>query len=147
MEDENMSKQDIHNYEDIRYIPYKKSTRHPHMTQKDRAAQFAPFAALTGHKEAVLEKQRITEDKRVLDENKKAILDEQIKKISLFIKQQPVVKITYFVYDTRKQGGNYITKEHALKKIDIYNKMVIFSDGCKIAFDDIYEIEMVEIDE
>ena len=64
----------IHDYSDIINLPYKKSKKYKHMSQKDRAAQFAPFAALTGHKQLIQETQRLTEDKKELDENKKSIL-------------------------------------------------------------------------
>ena len=68
----------IHDYSDIINLPYKKSKKYKHMSQKDRAAQFAPFAALTGHKQLIQETQRLTEDKKELDENKKSILNQKL---------------------------------------------------------------------
>lgn len=68
----------IHDYGDIINLPYKKSKKYKHMSQKDRAAQFAPFAALTGHKQLIQETQRLTEDKKELDENKKKCFKSKI---------------------------------------------------------------------
>ena len=96
----------IHDYSDIINLPYKKSKRYKHMSQKNRAAQFAPFAALTGHKQLIQETQRLTEDKKELDENKKSILNQ---KLLYFIETKEKIKITYFKKDQKKSGGDYLT--------------------------------------
>ena len=81
----------IHDYSDIINRPYKKSKKYKHMSQKDRAAQFAPFAALIGHKQLIQETQRLTEDKKELDENKKSVLNQ---KLLYFIETKEKIKIT-----------------------------------------------------
>lgn len=129
-------------YQDIIDLPYQKSTRHPYMARIDRAAQFAPFAALTGHKEAIKETARITEEKRILDENKKFILNNNLQTIISKIDQQPLIKVVYFQEDKTKQGGQYLTIINQIKKVDEYNRVIILVDSSKIKIDDIYEIEL-----
>lgn len=129
-------------YQDIIDLPYQKSTRHPHMARIDRAAQFAPFAALTGHKEAIKETARITEEKRILDENKKFILNNNLQAIISKINQQPLIKVVYFQEDKTKQGGKYLTIIDQIKKVDEYNRVIILVNSSRIRIDDIYEIEL-----
>ena len=128
----------IHDYGDIINLPYKKSKKYKHMSQKDRAAQFAPFAALTGHKQLIHETQRITEEKREIDENKQQILNQ---KLNYFIETKEKVKITYFKKDENKEGGAYLNICSKIKKIDEYKKTVEFTDGKEIFIDDIISIE------
>lgn len=129
-------------YQDIIDLPYQKSTRHPHMARIDRAAQFAPFAALTGHKEVIKETARITEEKRILDDNKKFILNNNLKAIISKIDQQPLIKVVYFQEDKTKQGGQYLTIINQIKKVDEYNRVIILVNSSRIKIDDIYEIEL-----
>lgn len=129
-------------YQDIIDLPYQKSTRHPHMARIDRAAQFAPFAALTGHKEAIKETARITEEKRILDDNKKFILNNNLKAIISKIDQQPLIKVVYFQEDKTKQGGQYLTIINQIKNVDEYNRVIILVNSSRIRIDDIYEIEL-----
>lgn len=135
-------KNDMQKYEDILYMPHPTSVNHPRMSMMDRAAQFAPFAALTGHKEAVNETARVTEEKRILDENKKAFLDEQLQMILEHIKERPQIKVTYFIPDEVKEGGCYETIEKCIRRIDEVERILQFVDGVKIRIEDIYEIEM-----
>ena len=128
----------IHDYSDIINLPYKKSKKYKHMSQKDRAAQFAPFAALTGHKQLIHETQRITEEKREIDENKQQILNQ---KLNYFIETKEKVKITYFKKDARKAGGDYLTTIQRIKKIDSIYKTITLQNGQIIKMEDIYEIE------
>ena len=132
----------IHFYDDIIDLPHPVSKSHPQMSQRDRAAQFAPFAALTGHKEAVHETARLTEEKRILDDNKKAILDEHLQAILQRISERPVLRVTYFVADAMKEGGSYLTECKAVRRIDEVARVLQFLDGSKIYIDDIYEIEL-----
>ena len=108
------------------------------MSQKDRAAQFAPFAALTGHKQLIQETQRLTEDKKELDENKKSILNQ---KLLYFIETKEKIKITYFKKDQKKSGGNYLTTIQRIKKIDSIYQTITLQNGQIIKMEDIYEIE------
>ena len=116
----------IHDYSDIINLPYKKSKKYKHMSQKDRAAQFAPFAALTGHKQLIQETQRLTEDKKELDENKKSVLNQ---------------KLLYFKKNQKKSGGDYLTTIQRIKKIDSIYKTITLQNGQIIKMEDIYEIE------
>ena len=121
----------IHDYSDIINLPYKKSKKYKHMSQKDRAAQFAPFAALTGHKQLIQETQRLTEDKKELDENKKSILNQ---KLLYFIETKEKIKITYFKKDQK-------TTIQRIKKIDSIYQTITLQNGQIIKMEDIYEIE------
>ena len=132
---------DIHNYDDIIDIERPKSMR-PKMSLKDRGAQFAPFAALTGHKEAVIEKARVVDSKKILDEDKKTLLDNALAKIVSDIKNHPQVIITYYQEDNNKDGGSYLTTTGNVKKIDEYYHQIVFDDKTKVNIDDIYEIEI-----
>lgn len=133
----------IHDYQDIIHLPYQKSKRHRPMARLDRAAQFAPFSALPGHKEAIEETARTTELKRILDENKKTLLNQALQEILFTISTHPVVKLTYFIKDPSKDGGSYNTMINSIKKIDEYQRTLIFMDKTKIRIDDIYEIELL----
>lgn len=131
----------IHDYSDIISVPYRKSKKYKRMSQKDRAAQFAPFAALTGHKQLIQETQRITEEKREIDENKQQILNQ---KLNYFIETKEKIKITYFKKDSRKAGGSYLTMIQSIKKIDMNNKTIMLQNKQIIKISDIYEIEAID---
>src|ERR1035437_4752031 len=94
-------------YDDIIHLPHHISTTHPHMSAYDRAAQFAPFAALTGHDAAIAETARLTERRVELDEYSKADLNQRLCIIQDRMDEQPEVSITYFQPDQRKTGGAY----------------------------------------
>lgn len=128
-------------YEDIVDLPHHVSRKHPQPTMADRAARFAPFAAITGYEEMVLEEARITDDRIELDENSKAALNEKLNMILEFIDEQPEVSITYFEPDMRKAGGAYITVIGTVKRIDEYEHLVIMTDGKKIRIEDIFALE------
>lgn len=138
-----MNQQNIHSYDDIIDLPRPISKKHPQMPVRDRAAQFAPFAALTGHKEAISETERLTDRKKILDENRNMLNNERLQEILLHIKEQPKIRVTYFKSDERKEGGAYLTLIMNLKRIDDYNRRLIFSDQSWIPLDDIYEIELL----
>lgn len=128
-------------YEDIVDLPHRVSKKHPQPTMADRAARFAPFAAITGYEEMVLEEARITDDRIELDENSKAALNEKLNMILEFIDEQPEVSITCFEPDKRKAGGAYVTVTGTVKRIDEYEHLVIMTDGKKINIDDIYNLQ------
>ena len=135
-----MKKSDIHNYNDIinRKPPIKK---HPAMDRVKRAAQFAPFAALTGYQEIITESGKYVEDKRILDENKKEQLDQKLKQLIKIIDRKPQVKITHFVQDQSKLGGTYITSIYTLVKVDENEHILHFDEGNIIAMSDVFEME------
>ena len=128
-------------YEDIVDLPHHVSKKHPQPTMADRAARFAPFAAITGYEEMVLEEARVTDDRIEMDESSKAALNEKLNMILEFIDEQPEVSITYFEPDKRKAGGAYITVTGTVKRIDEYEHLVIMTDGKKINIDDIYNLQ------
>ena len=132
---------DIHNYDDSINIARHISSKHPQMKIIDRAAQFAPFAALTGHKESINEASRITDSKKELDENQKEILNNKLNYILLNLDKLLEIKITYFQADLKKSGGKYVTVLASIKKIDEYNKVLVLNNGKKIKIDDLYWLE------
>ena len=128
-------------YEDIVDLPHHVSGKHPQPTMADRAARFAPFAAITGYEEMVLEEARVTDDRIEMDESSKAALNEKLNMILEFIDEQPEVSITYFEPDKRKAGGAYVTVTGTVKRIDEYEHLVIMTDGKKINIDEIYNLQ------
>lgn len=127
-------------YDDIIELSYKKSLRHTPMSLHDRAAQFSPFAALTGYDEAVAEVSRLTEEKRKLSDDEQAYINEQLKLLAQSVGVQPQVDMIYFKKDTKKQGGQYCSYSGAINKIGKYEGLIITEQGEKIAFDDILKI-------
>lgn len=138
------NKNNIHDYSDIINQPHHVSKVHPTMTMYERAAQFAPFAALTGHKDAIKETERLTTNKKILDENQIEIINQKLQLIITNIQLQPEIKIVYFQKDLRKVGGKYIEKNGKVKKIDEYTKKMILVDGTRINIEDIYAIEIIK---
>ena len=128
------------NYGDIINLPHYESKTHPRMSMHQRAAQFSPFAAVTGHDAAVKETERLTDKQIDLDERQKVELDEKLRIISEHLGQNPEVKITYFEPDQKKDGGAYITVSGFIKKIDVYEKKIVLQDGQKIEINQIYDI-------
>lgn len=129
------------NYDDIINLPHHVSAVRPRMSAIDRAAQFSPFAALTGHGAAISETARLTEARPELDETKKEELDAKLQVIRECLSMQPEISITYFVPDTRKEGGSYLCATGTVKKLDDTGHEVIMADGMSIPMDAIYEIE------
>lgn len=126
-------------YDDIINLPYKKTTKHPHMSLSDRAAQFSPFAALTGHKEAINETARLTDEKIDPDEY---IQEEINRKLRQAIKENLSVKITYFLPDKFKSGGKYVTCVGKINKYIEYENMLVTDSGTSVPLDDIFNIEI-----
>ncbi len=111
------------------------------MSLHDRAAQFSPFAALTGHKAAINETARLTDEKQILSEDVIAKLNEQLNLIKENISTNPIVTITYFVPDDRKSGGAYISNTGVVKKINEYNHTVVLTDKTVIPIEQISEMQ------
>jgi hypothetical protein len=128
-------------YDKIINLPHHVSSTRPHMSMIDRAAQFSPFAALTGYDAAVRETARLTEQKIELDEYEKAALDQRILLLQEHLKELPEVTITHFVPDERKDGGKYVSITEAVKKIDTYEKQIVLVDKSKIPIENILSIE------
>lgn len=130
-----------HKYDDIINLPHHVSKKHPQMSLHDRAAQFSPFAALTGHKAAINEAARLTDKKQILSEDVIAKLNEQLNLIKENIGTNQTVTITYFVPDDKKSGGAYISHIGVVKKIDEYNHTVIMTDKTVIPIEQISEMQ------
>ena len=128
------------NYADIINMPHHVSSRHTPMSLLNRAAQFAPFAALTGYDEAVRETARYTDDEAELDEARLEILNERLRVLQSMQTEQPVVTVTFFQSDERKSGGAYVAATGSVKKIDDYERTVTLTDGSIIPIDRIVEI-------
>lgn len=111
------------------------------MTTIDRAAQFAPFAALTGHDAAVRETARRTDNKVALSEDVQASLSHRLQLIAERINEYPDIAITYFQPDTKKQGGAYRVVTGKVKKMDGFERVIVMVDGQKVPIDDILSIE------
>lgn len=131
-------------YADIINLPHHISKKHPQMSMEARAAQFAPFSALTGYDDAVQETARFTEGRIEIDEGLKEELDIQLQLIKNKILTYPEVTFIYFIPDNRKQGGKYTHVTGKVKKIDEYRKKIILVDGMEIAIPEIIEINEKE---
>ena len=130
-----------HKYDDIINLQHYNSPTRPRMSRMNRAAQFSPFAALTGYDAAVAETARLTDMKRELTEDERIILSEQLQILSESAYDHPVVKITYFKPDNRKDGGSYEIISGAIRRIDKAEMKVVFTDGTRIDISEIYKIE------
>lgn len=128
-------------YDDIIDLPHKKSATRPQLTMAHRAAQFSPFAALTGHGDAIKETARLTEKKIDLQQDCKERLNERLQLIREQLNAESEVTITYFLADDKKDGGMYVEAIGIVKKIDGYAKTVLLHDGTRIPMDDIVDIE------
>lgn len=128
-------------YDDIIHLPHHVSATHPHMPVIDRAAQFSPFAALTGYDAAIKETARLTDEKVELDEYMKDVLNDRLQIIADRLKEHPEIAITYFQPDVKKNGGAYVTVSGRAKKIDEYKRVVVMSDGTVVPIDEIINIE------
>ena len=132
-------------YEDMLELSHPVSKIHPQMPRRDRAAQFAPFAALTGYEEAVREAARFTEEKMILDEHSKEQLDWKLRCLQEKVKEKPTITATYFLEDEEKKGGKYVTVTGILKKIDGYTHQFVLESGEEIPVEDIVSLEFENI--
>lgn len=123
------------------YTMDRPKSKYPKMSMSDRAAQFAPFAALTGHKEAVIEQGRITQEKRILSNEEKLEINEKIIEL---MNLKSKCRITYFEKDKTKSGGQYLKMVLSFKRIDEFNKILCFKENIQIQIDDIVDIEILE---
>lgn len=122
--------------------PYKGSQRPGKMTLYARAAQFSPFAALTGYDELLAESSRLTEDRREISEDRAEHINECLHIIAESYPQRIGARITYFVPDNNKRGGAYETAEGLVRQIDESEMTVVFDDGRAVPINDIFDIEL-----
>ncbi len=127
-------------YSDIINLPYRKSKKHPPMPVHDRAAQFAPFAALTGYDEAIDETARLTDKKLELSEEQIRMLNEKMHWLEENLGSRPMVTVYFFVPDSKKAGGSYMTVHGNVRRIDHTERKLIFTDDYKVNIDDIYTL-------
>lgn len=127
------------NYDDIINLN-RPISKHSHLSMESRAAQFAPFAALVGYDNAIKETARLTEERIVLDEEKKEILNNKLNYINEHIDDMNEITIVYFVKDNTKVGGKYLEKTSVVKKIDLVNQNIKFIDNSIILMKDIIDI-------
>lgn len=130
-----------HEYEDLLHLPHHVSSTHPQMSRMERAAQFAPFAALTGYDEAVRETARQTQPRIELDEYEQDELDHRL---SQALETHSMVRVTYFVPDCRKNGGSYASVTGIIRKIDTLNQFLILADGTYLPLMDVLQITPTE---
>lgn len=128
-------------YDDIIHLSRPVSLKRMPMPMLDRAAQFSPFAALTGYEATIREAGRLTEKNAELTESAKGELDEKLRMIQERIRTQPEVTVTCFREDARKTGGAYVCVTGRVKKIDPYEHILILTDGTAIPISDIYGLE------
>ena len=128
-------------YDDIIHLLHHISDKHSHMPIADRAAQFAPFQALTGYGAAIEETARLTENWIDQDEDVKIDLDRKLRIVVEHLADRPEITIAYFQPDGRKAGGTYTTVTGCIKKVDTFERVVVMKDGTKILIDRIFDID------
>ena len=132
-------------YDDMIYIPHHISPTKPQMSMADRAAQFSPFAALTGHDAAIRETARLTDKKIEMSEDTLNALNRKFQILTGYIHDRSEVSITYFRPDERKAGGSYVTACGVIKKIDTVHRVIYMMDGTLIPADDVSDIRFQAI--
>ena len=128
-------------YDEILSLPHHVSKTRPQMPMSDRAAQFAPFAALTGYDAAIKETGRLTDEKIEMDEEALNILNMKFQILVDSLDDEPEVTFTYFKPDERKAGGAYIEVTGTVKKVDDFERLIVMQNGTKMPMDDIQNIE------
>lgn len=129
-------------YDDIINLEHPVSKKHPQMSIEARAAQFAPFAALTGYSDEIKETARLTDKKIELSEDEKSILDSKLLQLKSKIKFKPFALFTYFVADEKKDGGKYVDVKSRVLRIDDYKHCIILENKQEIPINDIIYIEL-----
>ena len=130
------------NYDDIMDLPHHVSATRPQMSMMDRAAQFSPFAALTGYDAAIKETGRLTDEKIELGEEALNILNMKFQILVDSLDDEPEVTFTYFKPDERKAGGAYLTASGVVKKIDDFERLIVMRNGTKIPMDDVLDFDI-----
>lgn len=129
------------NYDDIIDLPHHVSATRPQMSMMDRAAQFSPFAALTGYDAAIEETGRLTDEKIEMDAEALNVLNMKFQILIDRLAEEPEVTFIYFKPDERKDGGAYIDVTGIVKKVDKFERLIVMQSGTKIPMDDVLEIE------
>lgn len=122
----------MENYDDIINLPHHVSKNHPRMSMYQRAAQFAPFAALVGHDALIAETARLTDAEIDMGEEAIHLLNQKMNYLKEKLKEHPSVTITYFLPDLKKSGGEYLTTTGIIKTIDDFEHTIVMENGTKI---------------
>lgn len=136
----------MNEYDDIINLPHHVSKSHPQMSMMNRAAQFAPFAALTGHSAAIEETARLTDEQRELADEDSDALNQKIAYLRETINEHPTITITYFEPDKKKAGGAYKSIEGQLQNIDDYNQAIVLKNGEVILLKSILDIQCTDLE-
>ena len=155
-----LSSEENGNYDDIINLKRPSSSEHPKMSLHDRAAQFAPFAALTGYEDAISEEGRLTKMKKPISDEERQKINAELQKLLILVKEykygvkcfksqsvnieRPIATVEYFVPDEKKSGGSYVKNEFRIREVDLSNKTIITEDYKVIRIDDIVSIAVVE---
>lgn len=131
----------MNKYQEIINLPHHQSSTRKRMSNYDRAAQFAPFAALTGHDEAIKETARLTDEYMEMGEDRLGELSAKIQLLIDKLSEQPEITVVYFIPDERKSGGSYAEKKGVVRIIDEYERKLVFYDGEKISIDRIIDFK------
>ena len=131
-------------YDDIINMEHPVSSVHKRMSMTERAAQFSPFAALTGYGDQVKEAARMTQQRIILSEEQKEELDRAFRGISAGISEMPEVSVKWFEEDARKEGGAFRKKTGSIRRTDPYRRVLVFADGTELNMDDIAELVLTE---
>ena len=136
-----MRQDDPRRYDDIIGLPHHRSAVRPHMPLTDRAAQFSPFAALTGYESVITETARLTDQRIELDEDAKATITQKLQIIAERIRERPEITVTWFRPDEKKAGGAYLTVTGTVRRIDEYGRTILMTDGTRIPLCDVAALE------
>lgn len=135
-----MNLKPTHKYDDIIHLPHHESSHRAGMPMSDRAAQFAPFAALTGYEEVIEETGRLTQPAAELTDSSVEKLNEKLRVLAENSHHSPTVTVVYFQPDSRKAGGSYVTVTGCVKRIDAYSQQMQLTDGCRIPLEAIIKL-------
>lgn len=130
----------MNNYDDIINLEHYEPKRHPRMSIESRSAQFAPFAALTGHNDAIKETERLTTKRIELSDFDKELINNKLLLIDKLKSEKPLITFTYFIYDNKKSGGKYIDITGIVKRIDLINSIIYLTNNVNIPIDEILDI-------
>ena len=130
----------MNNYDDIINLEHYEPKRHPRMSIESRSAQFAPFAALTGHNDAIKETERLTTKRIELSDFDKKLINNKLLLIDKLKSEKPLITFTHFIYDNKKSGGKYIDITGIVKRIDLVNSIIYLTNNVNIPIDEILDI-------
>lgn len=135
----------MNKYSDIIEMPHHVSRKHKHMSVSSRAAQFSPFAALSGYDGQIIEEARLTNNKLDIREDSLGRLNETLGDIIERIKEKPLVEVTYFKPDDKKDGGKYVSLSGCVRRVDEVFREMIFTDGSRVSLNDVLDLKIQEV--